>query len=146
MFKSFIVSAILGAAAFGGGQYYVTGAVPFLDAPTQAPVAYAAPAPAQAAVSAPVAAPAPCTAPLAPAPSQGAPTPAPAPASTAGLVNVNTATASELEALPGIGAKTADRIVGMVKSGHRFTSVDELAKLPGVTSTNYALFAGKVTV
>ena len=141
MLKSIIVAAVLGAVGFGAGVAYQAPAVT---------VTYAAPAPAQAAVSAPVTAPAPCAAPLAPTPSQGAPTaaptPAPAPASTEGLVNVNAATEAELEALPGIGAKTAARIVGMVKSGHRFTSVDELAKLPGVTSTNYAMFAGKVTV
>lgn len=121
MFKSLIVSAILGAAALGGSQYYFTGVVPFLDTPpaplpaasapayaTPAPlpaasVTYAAPAPAYAAVSAPAPTPAPvaaCGAPIAPTPT---PTPAAAPASAGGLVSLNTATDAELDTLPDTG-------------------------------------------
>lgn len=106
MFKSVIVSAILGAGILGGGQYYATGVVPFLDTPPTplpaAPVTYAAPAPAQAPAYAAVSAPAPvaaCSAPV-------APTPAAVPVSTpqsGTLVSLNTATDAELDTLPETG-------------------------------------------
>jgi competence protein ComEC len=46
----------------------------------------------------------------------------------AGLVNVNTATAAELEALPGIGPVIARRIV----EGRPYRSVDDLDRVKGI--------------
>ena len=150
MFKSFVVSAILGAAALGGGQYYVTGVVPFLDAPKAAPVTYAAsvPAPApMAAVNAPVAAPAPvaaCGTPLAPTPSQGAPTPAPAPAASGTGVNLNTASDAELDRLPETGTARI-RHIHEARARGPIRSVDDLAG-PGMPASYLATIRPLVTV
>jgi competence ComEA-like helix-hairpin-helix protein len=45
-----------------------------------------------------------------------------------GLVNVNTATAAELEALPGVGPVIARRIV----EGRPYRSVDDLDRVKGI--------------
>ena len=71
------------------------------------------------------------------------------PAATAsgagGLVNLNTATAAELDALPGVGPVLAQRIVDHRKRGP-FTSVDELADVPGTGPARAAELAELVTV
>lgn len=48
------------------------------------------------------------------------------------VVNLNTATPDELEALPGIGAKKAEAIVEARKSRGGFKSVDELVDVRGI--------------
>ncbi len=48
------------------------------------------------------------------------------------VVNLNTATAGELEALPGIGAKKAEAIVEARKSRGGFKSVDEIVDVRGI--------------
>jgi competence protein ComEA len=48
------------------------------------------------------------------------------------VVNLNTATAGELEALPGIGAKKAEAIVEARKARGGFKSVDELVDVRGI--------------
>jgi competence ComEA-like helix-hairpin-helix protein len=47
-------------------------------------------------------------------------------------VNLNTATALELQQVPGIGPSTADRILKMRKSYGQFKSVDELRAIKGI--------------
>lgn len=49
-----------------------------------------------------------------------------------GLVNVNTASATELEALPGIGEVIAQRIVDHRTANGPFGSVDELMEVSGI--------------
>jgi len=51
---------------------------------------------------------------------------------TAGLVNVNTASAADLEALPGIGEVIAQRIVDHRTANGPFTSVDQLVDVSGI--------------
>jgi len=48
------------------------------------------------------------------------------------VVNLNTATPDELEALPGIGAKKAEAIVEARKARGGFKSVDELVDVRGI--------------
>jgi len=48
------------------------------------------------------------------------------------VVNINTATAGELEALPGIGPKRAEAIVEARKAHGGFKSVDELVDVRGI--------------
>ena len=48
------------------------------------------------------------------------------------MVNLNTATAGELEALPGIGAKKAEAILEARKAHGGFKSVDELVDVRGI--------------
>jgi competence ComEA-like helix-hairpin-helix protein len=47
-------------------------------------------------------------------------------------VNLNTATALELQQVPGIGPSTADKIMKMRKSYGQFKSVDDLRAIKGI--------------
>ena len=50
----------------------------------------------------------------------------------AGPVHLNTATVEELDALPGVGPVTAQKIVDFRQANGAFTSVDELDAVPGI--------------
>ena len=62
-----------------------------------------------------------------------------------GRLNLNTAGAAELDALPGVGPVLAQRIVDHRKQGP-FTSVDELDDVPGIGPAIAAALAELVTV
>src|SRR5947208_14038655 len=47
-------------------------------------------------------------------------------------INLNTATAAELQQVPGIGPSTADKILKMRKSYGPFKSVDDLRAIKGI--------------
>lgn len=49
-----------------------------------------------------------------------------------GVVNLNTATADELQLLPGIGAARAQAVIGLRKQRGGFKSVDELKDVKGI--------------
>jgi competence protein ComEA len=55
------------------------------------------------------------------------------PSVVAGPLNINTATAAELDALPGIGEAIAARIIAYRESHGAFSSVDELAEITGIS-------------
>ena len=63
-----------------------------------------------------------------------------------GLVDLNAATAQELDALPGIGPVLAQRIVAHRDEQGPFRSVDQLDDVPGIGPTIYAELAELVTV
>ena len=69
-------------------------------------------------------------------------------ASTApsGLINVNTATAEELETLPGIGPVLAASIVDHREQNGPFTSVDQLLDVSGIGESRLADIRDLVTV
>ena len=48
------------------------------------------------------------------------------------LLNINTATAEELQTLPGIGPSMSQRIIQHRKEHGNFTSVDELTEVKGI--------------
>jgi competence protein ComEA len=63
-----------------------------------------------------------------------------------GPININRATASELDALPGIGPVIAARIIEYRKTNGPFISVDDLQKVSGIGVAKFAQFKSKVRV
>ncbi len=63
-----------------------------------------------------------------------------------GPININRATAGELDALPGIGPVLASRIIEYRKANGPFLSVDDLQKVSGIGSAKFAQFKSKVRV
>ena len=59
-------------------------------------------------------------------------------ASLTGTVNVNTATADELQLLPGIGESRAKAVIAMRKQRGGFKSVNELTDVKGIGETALA--------
>jgi competence protein ComEA len=66
-------------------------------------------------------------------------------AAAAGPLDLNTATAEQLDTLPGVGEVTAGRIVAY-RSEHPFTSVDELLEVPGIGQRRFEQLKDLVTV
>ena len=54
------------------------------------------------------------------------------------VVNLNTATLEQLDALPGVGTVTAQRILDWRAAHGRFTSVDQLRQVSGIGSARLA--------
>ena len=67
------------------------------------------------------------------------------PASTA-VVNLNTASATDLEGLPGIGAKTAARILEYRQKNGPFKKIEELMNVRGVGEKNFLKLKPQITV
>lgn len=61
-----------------------------------------------------------------------APPPPATPGKPVGPIDLNTATADELDALPGVGPVTAAAIVAWRSTNGRFTSVDQLGEVDGI--------------
>jgi competence protein ComEA len=62
------------------------------------------------------------------------------------LINVNTATAVQLEALPGIGPKLAARIVEHRQKNGAFKKVEELMNVQGIGEKNFLKLKPLVTI
>jgi len=58
--------------------------------------------------------------------------PRPGTSGPAGVVNLNTATVQQLDALPGVGPVTAKAIVSWREAHGKFTSVDQLGDVDGI--------------
>lgn len=71
---------------------------------------------------------------------------APTAASSSDLVNVNTATATELETLPHIGPAMAQRIIDYREAHGPFTRKEDLQNVAGIGETRYADIAPLITV
>ena len=60
-------------------------------------------------------------------------------------LDLNTATLEQLDALPGVGEVTANRIITH-RSAHPFTTVDELLEVPGIGQRRFEQLKDLVTV
>ena len=63
-----------------------------------------------------------------------------------GSININTASATELEALPGIGAKTAARIVEYRQKNGPFKKIEDLMNVRGVGEKNFLKLKAQISV
>lgn len=67
-------------------------------------------------------------------------------AGAVGKVNVNTASASELETLDGVGAKTAQAIIAHREETGGFNSVEQLMEVKGIGPAKFESMKDQVTV
>ena len=67
-------------------------------------------------------------------------------AAPSGPVNLNTATAAQLEALPGIGARTAALIVEYRQKNGGFKKIEELMNVRGVGEKSFLKLKPLITV
>lgn len=79
-------------------------------------------------------------------PAAGAPGGGAAGGGAPGLINVNTASAAQLEELPGVGPALAGRIIEWRESRGRFSSVEDLLDVPGIGPAILEKVRSQVTV
>ena len=77
---------------------------------------------------------------------QSKPTAAASTAAPGVTVNINTASATDLEGLPGIGAKTAARILEYRQKNGPFKKVEELMNVRGIGEKNFLKLKPQLTV
>lgn len=65
---------------------------------------------------------------------------------TEGTIDLNTATAKQLEQLPGIGKEIAQRIVNYRTDVGPFTSINELMKVKGIGTGKFAKIKELITI
>ena len=63
-----------------------------------------------------------------------------------GLVNINTATQTELETLPGIGPSTADKIIKYRKENGDFENVEDIKNVQGIGDVKYENIKDKICI
>ena len=67
-------------------------------------------------------------------------------AQPATLININSASVTELQALPGIGAKTAELIVEYRQKNGPFKKIEELMNVRGIGEKNFLNLKGQITI
>ena len=70
----------------------------------------------------------------------------PAATSAASLLNLNTATLAQLEALPGIGRSTAERILEHRQKSGGFKKIEELMNVKGIGEKAFLKLKPMITV
>jgi competence protein ComEA len=63
-----------------------------------------------------------------------------------GTININTASATELQRLPGIGAKTAGRVIEYRQKNGPFKKVEELMNVQGIGEKNFLKLKNQISV
>lgn len=62
------------------------------------------------------------------------------------LVNINTASLSELESLSGVGPSTAQKIIDYRTANGGFTSIEQLMEVPGIGDAKFAAVKDSITI
>jgi competence protein ComEA len=73
-------------------------------------------------------------------------TPAPTVEKTGSVINLNTASATDLESLPGIGARMAERIVEYRQKNGPFKKIEDLMNVKGIGEKNFLKLKARLTV
>jgi competence protein ComEA len=68
------------------------------------------------------------------------------PASATTVVNLNTATAAQLQELPGIGARTAERIIEYREKNGGFKKIEQLMNVKGIGEKSFLKLKDRITV
>ncbi len=66
--------------------------------------------------------------------------------SSPNIVNINSATKSELETLPGIGSSTASKIINYRETNGNFKSVEELMNISGIGESKFNNFKDFISI
>ncbi len=61
-------------------------------------------------------------------------------------ININNATAAELESLPRIGPKVAQRIIDFREKNGKFNRIEDIMKVPGIGEKVFEQIKDKITV
>jgi len=61
-------------------------------------------------------------------------------------ININSASATELQSLPGIGKVTAERIIAYRTEKGAFTAIGDIVKVKGVGSKSYEKIKDLITI
>jgi competence protein ComEA len=72
--------------------------------------------------------------------------PAKATGSSTAVVNINTATQAQLESLPGLGAKAAERILEYRQKNGPFKKVEDLMNVKGIGEKSFLKLKPRLTV
>jgi competence protein ComEA len=81
-----------------------------------------------------------------PAFAHAAQAPTPAVEKAAPAVNLNTASATDLESLPGIGAKTAERILEYRQKNGPFKKIEDLMNVKGIGEKSFLKLKARLTI
>lgn len=65
---------------------------------------------------------------------------------SAGAVNINKATAEELDSIRGVGPVLADRIIKFREQNGAFKNVDDLSKVRGINGAKFQKIKDQVTI
>jgi competence protein ComEA len=77
---------------------------------------------------------------------QSRPAPQASAKSVSGTININTASITDLQKLPGIGAKTAGRVIEYRQKNGPFKKVEELMNVRGVGEKSFLKLKDQISV